>query len=172
MILKKRPGKFFLIMMLIIFAIAVAGISVPMVGTRNRSAKSGKEIATIELFLLAPCENCREDDKFRQEIAGQLTRAGYENQEFKVYNVYKEVSYDLIYLNEDEDILLWLGRDNEIDCDWENGRFYEGFSGTWGELSDGNYLLRFEFRDALNRELYSEFLEIEMKDEEFTYLSL
>lgn len=82
------------------------------------------------------------------------------------------VSYDLIYLNEDEDILLWLGRDNEIDCDWENGRFYEGFSGTWGELSDGNYLLRFEFRDALNRELYSEFLEIEMKDEEFTYLSL
>lgn len=90
MILKKRPGKFFLIMMLIIFAIAVAGISVPMVGTMNRSAKSGKEIATIELFLLAPCENCREDDKFRQEIAGQLTRAGYENQEFKVYNVYKE----------------------------------------------------------------------------------
>ena len=42
------------------------------------------------LFVLAPCESCHEEEKFRQEIADRFAKAGIENQDYTVYNVYKE----------------------------------------------------------------------------------
>lgn len=44
----------------------------------------------VELFILAPCESCHEEDKFRQEVLNQLVKAGYENPDCTVYNVYKD----------------------------------------------------------------------------------
>lgn len=44
----------------------------------------------IELFVLAPCESCHEEDKFKQEVLSQLANAGFENPDCTVYNVYKE----------------------------------------------------------------------------------
>ena len=37
----------------------------------------------------------------------------------------------------EDDILLYLGRDNDIDMDWENGVFTDNFRGVWGSI-DGN----------------------------------
>ena len=38
----------------------------------------------------------------------------------------------------DEEILmLWLGTDNDMNADWENGVFYDNFRGVWGSI-DGN----------------------------------
>lgn len=44
----------------------------------------------VELFVLAPCESCQEEDKFRQEVLSQLAEAGFENPDCTVYNVYKD----------------------------------------------------------------------------------
>ncbi len=91
--LKRVHRSFFPIIAMIALVIAVTVISLQSVGTMDRTKYSDKNQemnSTVELFLLAPCENCNEDDKFRQEIYGQLTRAGYENISLAVHNVYKE----------------------------------------------------------------------------------
>lgn len=33
--------------------------------------------------------------------------------------------------------MLWLGTDNDMNADWENGVFYDNFRGVWGSI-DGN----------------------------------
>lgn len=62
-------------------------------GRENLSENSQEERhenASVELFVLAPCESCHEDDKFRQEVLTQLNEAGFENPDCIVYNVYKD----------------------------------------------------------------------------------
>ncbi|MBQ8400893.1 MAG: clostripain, partial [Clostridia bacterium] len=41
-----------------------------------------------------------------------------------------------------EDIMLLLGRDNDLDADWENGVFMDNFRGVWGSIDD--YLVYME----------------------------
>ncbi|BAL81950.1 putative peptidase C11 family protein [Selenomonas ruminantium subsp. lactilytica TAM6421] len=43
----------------------------------------------------------------------------------------------LVYMDVDEDILLYLGSDANIDADWEKGIFKDNFQGTWPML-DGH----------------------------------
>ena len=45
-----------------------------------------------------------------------------------------EVSFQLAYLDEEEDMMLFLGSDNDIDHDWENGVFKDNFRGVWGAI--------------------------------------
>ena len=47
-----------------------------------------------------------------------------------------EVSFQLAYLDEEEDLLLFLGSDNDIDHDWDNGVFKDNFRGVWGSIDD------------------------------------
>ena len=47
------------------------------------------------------------------------------------------VYFELAYVSEEDDLILLLGRDNDIDADWENGIFRDNFRGMWGAL-DGN----------------------------------
>lgn len=49
-----------------------------------------EENIPVELFVLAPCESCHEEDKFEQEVLNQLTAAGFENPDCITYNVYKD----------------------------------------------------------------------------------
>jgi len=52
------------------------------------------------------------------------------------------VYFQLAYLDEEEDIVLMLGRDNDLDADWENGVFMDNFRGVWGAIDD--YLVYME----------------------------
>ena len=52
-------------------------------------------------------------------------------------NMLKGVYFELCYVDEEEDLMLLLGRDNDIQADWDNGIFKDNFRGVWGCL-DGN----------------------------------
>lgn len=45
-----------------------------------------------------------------------------------------DVKYEMFYIDPESDLLLFLGYDDEIECDWDNGRFYDDISGCWGTL--------------------------------------
>ena len=45
-----------------------------------------------------------------------------------------EVSFQLAYFDDEEDVMLFLGSDNDIDHDWENGVFTDNFRGVWGSI--------------------------------------
>lgn len=52
----------------------------------------------------------------------------------EVANYLKCVYFQLAYTDEDEDIMLLLGRDNDMEADWENGVFMDNFRGVWGSI--------------------------------------
>lgn len=43
-----------------------------------------------------------------------------------------EVTFQLAYLDEETDTMLFLGSDNDLDQDWKNGVFKDNFRGVWG----------------------------------------
>lgn len=47
------------------------------------------------------------------------------------------IGFMLYWVDEEEDLLLLLGTDNDMDADWENGVFSDNFRGVWGSI-DGN----------------------------------
>lgn len=47
------------------------------------------------------------------------------------------VRCNLIYLGEEEDVIIYLGSDANIDADWDTGVFRDNFDGTWPML-DGH----------------------------------
>lgn len=51
-------------------------------------------------------------------------------------SIVSSVKYGMYSIDEDYDELIFLGYDDEIECDWENGRFYDGISGNWGFLEN------------------------------------
>ena len=44
------------------------------------------------------------------------------------------VYYQLCYVSEEDDIILLLGRDNDIYMDWDEGIFRDNFRGVWGAI--------------------------------------
>ena len=44
------------------------------------------------------------------------------------------ISFSLYLADEENDVILWMGTDNDIIADWENGIFTDNFRGTWGAL--------------------------------------
>lgn len=52
----------------------------------------------------------------------------------EIINMLKGVYCQLAYFDEDEDIMIYLGRDNDISMDWENGIFTDNFRGVWGSI--------------------------------------
>ena len=89
MSMKKAPIKNFLVATLMIFLLVMIYIS-NKVSKTTFSAKEQAVNTAIELYVVAPCESCHEEDKFRKEISNQLTVAGYKNAKLTVNNVYKE----------------------------------------------------------------------------------
>ncbi len=47
------------------------------------------------------------------------------------------VYFELCYYDEEDDSIIFLGTDNDIDMDWDNGVFKDNFRGVWGAI-DGN----------------------------------
>lgn len=69
-------------------------------------------------------------------------------------NMLKGVYCNLAYYDEEEDILLYLGRDNDIDMDWENGVFTDNFRDVWGAI-DGNLCYMDIIYEGADYNLYS-----------------
>lgn len=59
------------------------------------------------------------------------------------------IGFSLYYIDEENDVMMWLGSDNDLIADWENGIFYDNFRGVWGAI-DGHLVymeLSFEGED-------------------------
>lgn len=69
----------------------------------------------------------------------QLTEDGYAILDIgpEAAQLLKAVYFDLIYIDQEQDVMLFLGMDNDLYADWENGRFQDNFRGVWGTL-DGH----------------------------------
>lgn len=48
-----------------------------------------------------------------------------------------DVCFDLVIYDEEEDVMIYLGSDNDMEGDWESGTFRDNFRGVWGCL-DGH----------------------------------
>lgn len=74
------------------------------------------------------------------------------------------IGFMLFYVDEENDLMLHLGNDNDIVSDWENGIFYDNFRGVWGAI-DG-YMVYMELSyEGEDYNLYS--VPILLNDEEY-----
>lgn len=46
------------------------------------------------------------------------------------------IGVQLYYIEEESDMMMLLGTDNDIVADWDNGIFYDNFRGVWGAIDD------------------------------------
>lgn len=64
------------------------------------------------------------------------------------------VYFNLAYLDDESNMMIYLGQDNDIIFDWENGVFQDNFRGVWGSI-DG-CLVYMELSDeAENYQIYA-----------------
>lgn len=52
----------------------------------------------------------------------------------KAIDILSSLTFELYYVDPEEDIMLCLGTDNDIVADWEQGVFHDNFRGVWGSL--------------------------------------
>lgn len=52
-------------------------------------------------------------------------------------NILAGIGFSLFYVDEGNDQMLFLGTDNDLEADWDNGVFYDNFRGVWGAI-DGH----------------------------------
>ena len=52
-------------------------------------------------------------------------------------NILASIGFSLCYVDEANDQIMFLGTDNDMTADWENGVFYDNFRGVWGAI-DGH----------------------------------
>ncbi len=49
-------------------------------------------------------------------------------------NILSGIGFSLFYVDEESDQMMFLGTDNDMEADWENGIFYDNFRGVWGAI--------------------------------------
>ena len=74
------------------------------------------------------------------------------------------IGFSLYYVDEENDMLLMLGTDNDINADWDNGVFSDNFRGVWGSIDGCLVYMELSFEgDDYN--LYS--VPVLLNDEEY-----
>lgn len=63
------------------------------------------------------------------------------------------VYFELAYYDEQEEYLLFLGRDNDLEADWESGTFKDNFWGYWGAI-DGHIVYMDLVQESDEYDLY------------------
>jgi hypothetical protein len=81
-----------------------------------------------------------------------------------IIHMLKGVYFQLAYMDIDEDIMLYLGRDNDINMDWDNGVFRDNFRGVWGAI-DGHLCYMEIVYEGEDYNLYS--VPIKLNGEEY-----
>lgn len=64
------------------------------------------------------------------------------------------ISFYLFYVDEENDLMLHLGTDNDIISDWENGIFQDNFRGVWGAIDEHLVFMELSF-EGEDYNLYS-----------------
>lgn len=54
----------------------------------------------------------------------------------EAYDVLAGIGFSLFYVDEENDLMMLLGTDNDMTADWDNGIFYDNFRGVWGAIDD------------------------------------
>lgn len=77
--------------------------------------------------------------KFEEDMPVEITEDSYARLILNPDSLdsVKSVFFNLAYYSEEDDIMLFLGRDNDIHADWEQGIFEDNFRGVWGAV-DGS----------------------------------
>ena len=52
----------------------------------------------------------------------------------EAYDVLSSVTFELYYILPNDDLMVWLGTDNDIIADWDRGIFTDNFRGVWGYI--------------------------------------
>jgi len=73
------------------------------------------------------------------------------------------IGFQLFWIDEEEDLMLLLGTDNDMDGSWEEGVFYDNFRGVWGSLNDHLVYMELSF-EGEDYNLYS--VPVLLNDEE------
>ncbi|MDR2655253.1 MAG: hypothetical protein LBC56_04145 [Oscillospiraceae bacterium] len=95
-------------------------------------------------------------------------------------NMLSGLYFELAFVSEEDDMALYLGSDNDIDMDWENGVFKDNFRSVWGAI-DGHIVymeINYESEDynlynvpiLLNGEEYNLSVCYDYNDEEYYIL--
>lgn len=98
----------------------------------------------------------------------------------EAYDILAGIGFSLYYVDEENDMMMLLGTDNDMNADWENGIFSDNFRGVWGSI-DGNLVymeLSFEGEDynlysvpiLLNEEEYNLQVVYDFSAEEWSVL--
>lgn len=69
-------------------------------------------------------------------------------------DILASIGFILYYVDEEDDLLLLLGTDNDMDADWENGVFSDNFRGVWGGIDDNLVYMELSFEGG-DYNLYS-----------------
>ncbi len=98
----------------------------------------------------------------------------------EAYDILDEVLFRLYYYSDDENIIVDLGRDNDIIIDWDNGIFIDNFRGVWGSIDGALCYLDLSYVGEdyntysvpvmINGEKYSMSVIYDFIDEEWTIL--
>lgn len=51
-------------------------------------------------------------------------------------NVLSDIQISLFYIDTENDLMFYMGSDNDINSDWDNGVFGDNFRGVWGALNE------------------------------------
>lgn len=79
-------------------------------------------------------------------------------------DVLTSIGFSLMYVDEENDQMLYLGTDNDMTADWDNGVFYDNFRGVWGAI-DGHIVYMELSYEGDDYNLYS--VPILLNDEEY-----
>ena len=74
------------------------------------------------------------------------------------------IGFQLFYVDEENDIMMLLGTDNDIIADWDNGIFYDNFRGVWGAI-DGCLVYMELSEEGEDYNIYS--VPVLLNDEEY-----
>ena len=79
-------------------------------------------------------------------------------------DVLASIGFSLMYVDEENDQMLYPGTDNDMTADWDNGVFYDNFRGVWGAI-DGHIVYMELSYEGDDYNLYS--VPILLNDEEY-----
>lgn len=150
-------------------------------GLTGKLADEGMQyIADMEVSELAKVENLTtvDWDGAPLDVSDDGTAAMTLGKEAQ--NILAGICFQLFYVDEENDMMMLLGSDNDMTADWEKGVFQDNFRGVWGAL-DGHLVymeLNYEGDDynlysvpvLLNKEEYNLQIAYDFSSEKWSIL--
>lgn len=91
-----------------------------------------EELEEVDYQEVVPLE------KFEESMPVEITEENYARLTLNPDSLacVKSVFFNLAYYSEEDDIILFLGRDNDLTADWEQGIFEDNYRGVWGAIDE------------------------------------